>query len=364
MVDVSGINLVDLIGRDTVLKRAASTGGGEYHGSCPFCGGTDRFAVQPNGKGWSCRQCTPSWQDAIEYVKRRDGVGFKVAVEILGVPLDSQPKSTIRNFRKVDPNAPQLLGRDYIALNDVEWQESARRFCESCFDSLWSKDGKKALDYLLNRGINENVIQEAGLGFNAEEVRPMWGLTEVWLPRGIVIPWTYQGKFWKVNIRRPSGDPKYIQPKGGANGLYNASAIKADTTVVMTEGEFDSLVLRSHVPGIIPVATGTTSGARILRWVTAIETASRVVLAFDVDENGAGDKAALWWQEQLKDKALRLKPTAHDVTDMYLQGQNLWAWLEAQSLYYNRDATELETNERAKNRAEMAAMGYQLTEVL
>lgn len=363
MIDTKQINLVDLIGRDVKLKRAASTNGGEYHGACPFCGGKDRFAVQPNGKGWSCRQCTPSWQDAIEYVKRRDGVGFKAAVEILGLPLDSQPFNK-RQHRTIDPNDPQLLGQEYIALNDDDWQENARRFCESSFDTLWSGAGRKALDYLLQRGISEGVLEAAGIGYNAEEVRPMWGLTEVWLPRGIVIPWTYEGKFWKVNIRRPSGDPKYIQPKGGANGLYNASAVQKDTTVVMVEGEFDCLVLQSFVPGIVPVATGTTSGARILRWVSLVGIASQIVLAFDVDENGAGDKAAQWWLEQLGDKAVRVTPTAHDVTDMFRAGQDLWGWLEPYSLYYNRESTSEELAYREVIRAEMGRLGYTQVEVV
>lgn len=366
MVSTVNINLLDLIGRDTPLKKAAATNGGEYHAPCVFCGGHDRMSVQPNAQGggrWSCRQCTPSWQDAIEYVKRRDGVGFKAAVEILGLPLDSQPFNK-RQHRAIDPNDPQLLGQEYIALNDDEWQEHARRFCEASFDALWSVAGRKALDYLLQRGISAHVLEAAGIGYNAEEVRPMWGLTEVWLPRGIVIPWTYEGKFWKVNIRRPSGDPKYIQPKGGANGLYNASAIQKDTTVVMVEGEFDSLVLQSFVPGIVPVATGTTSGARILRWVSLIGIASQVVVAFDVDENEAGDKAAAWWLEHIGEKAVRLKPTAHDVTDMFKAGADLWAWLDKYSLYPRVETTPEQMAYRQQIRAEMEAAGYRLMEVV
>jgi DNA primase len=41
------MNLVDLIGRDTTLRKVASTHGGEYAGSCPWCGGDDRFRVWP-----------------------------------------------------------------------------------------------------------------------------------------------------------------------------------------------------------------------------------------------------------------------------------------------------------------------------
>ena len=37
--------LQPLIERDTPLKKAANTGGGEWVGACPFCGGKDRFRV-------------------------------------------------------------------------------------------------------------------------------------------------------------------------------------------------------------------------------------------------------------------------------------------------------------------------------
>lgn len=47
MINTSHINLLDLIGTDTTLKRVANTNNGEYHGPCPFCGGKDRFIVQP-----------------------------------------------------------------------------------------------------------------------------------------------------------------------------------------------------------------------------------------------------------------------------------------------------------------------------
>lgn len=361
MIDTKQINLLDLIGREVQLKKAANTGGGEYHGACPFCGGTDRFAVQPNGKGWSCRQCTPSWQDAIEYVKRRDGVGFKTAVQTLGMTLDSQPRGkTVK--RLIDPDAPRALG-EYIALNDTDWQESARVFCGESFDRLWSNEGAKALGYLRARGITDSVIESAGLGFNPEDTNSTWGLTDVWLPRGIVIPWMSGDKFWRVNIRRSSGDPKYQQVTGGANGLYNADAIVKDGIAVMVEGEFDNLVLQSHVKGITPVATGAMSWARVLRWVSLLSISQLVLLAFDVDENGAGDKAVTWWADKLGDKAIRRAPTSHDITDMWREGQDLQAWAEPYSLWYTRDDEPEELDVRREMRRQMLYL-YKNVEVV
>src|SRR6266508_118235 len=81
------IDLLELIGRDTRLKRVASTRGGEYAGACPFCGGKDRLRVQPARRRWWCRGCLGGerWQDAIAYIQRRDGVcDFAEACRRLG----------------------------------------------------------------------------------------------------------------------------------------------------------------------------------------------------------------------------------------------------------------------------------------
>jgi len=48
-----------------------STDGGTWGGTCPSCGGEDRFRIQPHFSGidwheggrWSCNQCHPKWSD-------------------------------------------------------------------------------------------------------------------------------------------------------------------------------------------------------------------------------------------------------------------------------------------------------------
>ena len=52
------VDLLALVGADSRLVKVASTRGGEYAGPCPFCGGEDRFRVQPEQGQWFCRQCS------------------------------------------------------------------------------------------------------------------------------------------------------------------------------------------------------------------------------------------------------------------------------------------------------------------
>lgn len=81
------VDLLSLI--PTKLKRVANVNGrgAEYAGACPFCGGADRLRVQPDMGLWWCRQCSESehWEDAPNYVMRRDSVTFVEALRTLGL---------------------------------------------------------------------------------------------------------------------------------------------------------------------------------------------------------------------------------------------------------------------------------------
>jgi hypothetical protein len=76
-------------------ERFRRTSRHEVHGPCPFCGGTDRFIVFDNGRGW-CRQC--NWKgDSIQLLRDRDGLSFVEAKRALG--LDCSPLSLQRRQR-------------------------------------------------------------------------------------------------------------------------------------------------------------------------------------------------------------------------------------------------------------------------
>jgi DNA primase len=336
-VDTQHIDLLSLIGSDTQLKKAASTGGGEYHGPCPFCGGTDRFRVWPHQtppRFW-CRQCERSG-DAIAYVRYRSDATFPEACRMLGLDLGTyraitaQPK--VSNTSNPG-NSPGNLRAGYAALTDAGWQEAAHHFCIAAAQRLQEPSGASAKAYLLGRGLTESVIISTGLGYNPRDQQAHWGNLKVWLAQGIVIPWRIDGRIWRVNIRRPvTGDGKrYVPLSGCANGLYQADEIVPGCSVLITEGEFDALTVTSNISipnmNLVAVATGSASGARLLRWVVGVDLAKTVLLAFDADK--AGDEAADWWNSVLGKKAIRLRPTQHDITDMWRMGEELDAWINS-----------------------------------
>lgn len=338
-MDTSGINLLSLIGRDVKLKKVAGTGGGEWHSACPFCGGTDRFRVQPNRKParFACRNCGASG-DAISYVQRRDNADFKTACDTLGLNLSKQratrairpaPQRVKTHHVDHETATPSQVNHDASALRDPAYQTAALDFCFDTINTLYSEEGQRARQWLHQRGLIDPILLSNSIGYNPTERRTTWGNTAVWLPRGIVIPWHIGGAIWRVNFRRPTGNPKYISAKGAANGLYLADTLEPGCIALLVEGEFDALLVRRLCPDLIhaglrPVATGSTTGGHALRWVTALSLAERVLVAFDTDE--PGERAARFWLDVL-DNAVRLNPLAHDVTDMFKADLNIRNWI-------------------------------------
>lgn len=329
MIDTASVDLLGLIGRDVKLRRVASTNGGEYAGPCPFCGGRDRFRVWPaRGRFW-CRKCGAQG-DAIDYIRRRNGLGFREAVEALGLPGRSTgPTASLARL----PSEP-------LAPPNANWQERGRVFAAECEVALWSEIGARALAWLRGRGLSDDVIREARLGYNAQdrwEDRGKWGLgpgRPIWLPRGIVIPWEIEGNLWRINIRRPlspaqeaRGEPKYIGPAGWANALYNADRLEPGRPAVLVEGELDALTVRQHAGDLaVTVATGSVGGARRTRWLARLAIASLVLVAFDADD--AGEEASAYWLKVLPN-ARRWRPYWGDANAMARDGADLRAWVMA-----------------------------------
>jgi hypothetical protein len=167
------------------------------------------------------------------------------------------------------------------------------------------------------------------------------GRKRIWLPRGITLPWYVDGGLWRLNVRRPltpaqiaSGQAKYMGPAGFANALYNADALRSGRgpcpAAVLVEGEIDALTIAQACGNeIAAVATGSTAGARRIRWVARLALAPAVLVAFDWDETqegaNAGERAAAWWLNALPN-ACRLRPLLHDVNSLP-DPQDVRAWI-------------------------------------
>jgi DNA primase len=324
------MNLLDLIGGDTTLCKVASTHGGEYAGPCPLCGGRDRFRVWPHDErpGYWCRQCSKKG-DGIQYLRDRDGLSFAEACDRLSIPQREASR------QKQVPELPRL------SLNPgPAWQAQARQFTQACEDRLWTSVGAKALDYLHQRGLCDETIRAARIGYHPAErlvSREVWGLSPspnrkkcLWLPRGIVFPWAVGDELWRVIIRRV-GDQvpkhkKYVSISGGGNTLYRVETLQPNAPAIIVEGVLDALAIAQEAVDLIAVvAAGSTTGGRLERWIGRVAFSSIVLVAFDADE--AGEAAAAWWLNALGTRAKRWRPYWDDPNAMLKDGADLRTWV-------------------------------------
>lgn len=332
-MDTSRIDLLSLIGTDTLLKPVARTNGGEFAGPCPFCGqGEDRFRVWPtprDGKPrYWCRRCGCKG-DAIQYLIDRDGRSFTSACALLGLSGSRSSACLQRAARPIIRQSPQRERDDWAALNDPAWSQSAQLFIARCIETMNGPHDTKGREYCRKRGLPDEIIAAHQLGYNPSRCIESWGQQKVTLSKGIVIPWFgLQQELWKVNVRRlDGGSPKYLAAGGSANGLFGVSEIRFGKPVVIVEGEFCAMSLQVSIGNTAAaVATGSVTGARLTRWLGCLALASTIVLAFDND--AAGEKATEWWQEKFP-QAIRLCPTRHDVNDMLMAGDDIATWLKS-----------------------------------
>lgn len=343
------VNLVHLAGADTQLRRLS---GDEHAGPCPKCGGDDRFHVTP--EWWFCRQCHERRGDAIEYLRWKDGLSFPDACEVLGGQRTATSGPRTKNTRGTAPPAVRI---PTTAPPGDLWQGRARSLVAYCEALLWETPA--ALAYLRGRGLREDTIRRARLGWSEGYPRKggrgedpaRWGLDATKYPRGVrvprgwVIPCEVGGQLRYVKVRRPQEDiaadtartgkdaPKYLCVAGGptAGVVYGLDDAQGATDVVLCEGEINALMLGQALEGVaVAVSVGSASspppGADALRVLARVP---RPWAAYDHDaagERGADKLQALWARVRRLSWPWGDRGEKYDLADAGRDGEDLAAW--------------------------------------
>ncbi len=343
-------DLLPLVESDSQVKRQ----GAYYIGPCPFCGGTDRFNLKQteNGWRWFCRYCGEGkYHGAIDYIMRRENLSFTEAVNKIAPGAAPSYPWLERARRAVE-------AKQEMAKPGQRWQERGKEYVKECMANLWKPENRRALDWLTARGFIPETLQRYGIGYNPNdrnEPLATWGMTgdgEVWLARGIVIPCASDsGELYYVKTRRPiqagSKEKKYIKVKGSKPGLFGHWNLRGAWLAIVTEGEFDCMILDQQAKDLAGVGTfgsATDSPMNVdpdlLRWHT---TAAYTCLVFDNDEQG--QDGARRFQEHLpRVKIMNLPDGYKDLNEAHLAGLDLAGWLcrETERLGIVEEETEME----------------------
>lgn len=333
------------------LKPSHSKDGLEYHGPCPWCGGTDRCAIWPQIGRFSCAirasGCGRSG-DAIDFLRtypHEQAMTYVEACEELGIDIDPRYRTTIKlPVVRSAPDGPPCAA----------WQKKALEAVELAEHCLWyTQPGRVYLDELHRRGLRDDILRAKRLGYwpLAKNGRwqqypfEQWGLTQemltpaqwergcIYVPDGLLIPWFAGGQLWKLTVKRPFARAKdemaYGQVTGSRECLYNADLLSAERPAMMEESVLCALSVEQEAGDLVaPIATDGVTRTRQERWIARLCLPPIVLQSFDQgDENGAGDAAAQWWCGVLPN-CVRWTPFAHDPNDMLRAGMDLRKWVE------------------------------------
>lgn len=335
MIDVDELkqrhNLRDVIGRD--LGKPHHRGATYDTYRCPLHREQKGYSLVVYDDHWTCFGACGTSGDVLTWMDKYHGMDFKAAVAALGgVDVPQNAPHTWKTNRLADaPAEPRAWKSDAVA-PDGTWQDYAQRVVERAQKYLWSSAprGMAALDYLRRRGLSDNTIRAAGLGYvpPSEDNDLTYGRVVYadWLKDngkpvrvavGVTIPHYADGELWGVRIRT-QGEIKYLSIAGGRAALYWADHLVERIPIMILEGEFDALVLWQVVGDLInPVALASASNAALdKRWLPKLVTAPVVLARMDAD--GAGAKALA----KLQALSPRIKPvdvpSEKDINDYYL----------------------------------------------
>jgi len=356
------LNILDLLQADgNVVKRVATTKGGEYAGPCPFCGGNDRFRTWPEqGEygSWWCRQCGRRG-DAIQYLIDYRKMNFREAAKYVGKEISSFTFSLAGRKATRSHQVP----RETTAPTDL-WQGRARRLVEESENWLFqpSTFGQKMLGWLKEcRGLSEETIKKFRLGLvpiDRWEGHEQWGLEPVFkddgtpkkirIPLGLTIPLCQDGKIYRIRIRRPKfalrseRDPRYYLLRGSDT---RALVLGRDREIhVLLESELDAILLSQQAGDLVGViALGNAQARPDQDAMAALGNCKLILVALDSDNAGAKE-AWQWWTKHFSTARL-WPPIAKDPGEMFQHGVNLQTWIEAGIDHYQGEIAEPEKEE-------------------
>lgn len=325
------MSFINVLNQDGLSpKYRSSTNNGEYSSSCPWCGGDDRFRIWPNqgnGGRWWCRRCQKAG-DAIDYLREKRSMNFSDAKNLIGNHSNINPHEQSKKYVYLYPSA--------------DWVTQANVYANRFRLNLSSLIGNNARDHLSRRGLKDQSVYSSYLGYNPSDLflsREDWGLgrelndnrnlKKVWIPKGIVIPYYFDGKIIRLKIRRDDvmpGESRYVVVSGSSSKpmMFGVS----DYWVVV-ESELDALLLWQEVGDFLGVVSLGNATAKPKDNVLAkLSMAKQILVALDSDD--AGKSASEWWINHFHGKAKRWPmPGAKDPSEAFERGLNIRLWAVA-----------------------------------
>jgi hypothetical protein len=214
-------------------------------------------------------------------------------------------------------------------------REDAERIALEAAERLWRPEGRAALSYLHDRGLEDATIKAARLGFADRTMVPGKDGSGSYPVSGVCIPWFDGDRLARINVRllppwkrRDGGETRYANAFIDGPKVYpGPEAIRPGLPLAVCEGEFDALLLHQLIGDFACVATfGSATSPVDPAALSAALACPSWWIAHDADP--AGDKEAAKWLGFPWCARVRPPAPAKDWTDAHRLGysvvRNLW----------------------------------------
>jgi hypothetical protein len=349
--EVQGIPMTDLnkIRQQISLTALAEEAGAKFdahhmRSRCPLPRHAgDRsslsFVTYENGMKWKCHSSCPSdanGGDVISFYMAWKEVDFKTAVQELSEWTGSQ------DSKPMPAPAPKQC------IQPQKWKERAAEFIAYAEKNL----NDAVIEYLRKeRGLSEVTARAFHVGYNPQNIfdDPIhWGLDgrKIWLPRGIVIPGLWRDEPHYIKIRRPlkndplgqyipkwdakdgASDIKFGGPRGGKSVLFRLELLDHLPVLILTEGEWDTMLLWEHCADLCDAGTIGGAQSRFDLLDLALLTGYQKIFVVH-DDDKAGDKGRdyIASMKAISPRIESISPPSHDLTDFWRVGGDLRVWV-------------------------------------
>ncbi|AXR64083.1 CHC2 zinc finger domain-containing protein [Leptospira mayottensis] len=320
---------------------------------CPFHDDrTPSFIVTPVKNLWHCMGACKTGGSAIDFVMKREGLGFNEAVEVL---LKFKPRPVSLGGKPQTPVAlEKALGRKIPTTEKLNSEERELIFQALAYYESTLRQNMNALSYLQTRKVgSEESISKFKIGYSdgslgkilpsrgsnvgrrAREVFKEFGIfgesgNEYFKAR-IVFPIFTQGRELcgmygrRVVASREVAIPNHLYLPGRHLGIWNEEDAFEKKELVLCESILDALTFWENGIRNVTCSYGIEGFTEVIQERILEKQIQKIYIAYDAD--AAGDKGAASVYQRLKDKGILihrvLLPLGMDVNEVAVRSEEV-----------------------------------------
>lgn len=321
---------------------------------CPFH--DDRhpsFIVTPSKNLWHCMGACKSGGSAIDFVMKREGLGFNEAVEVLR-KFKPREDASMRGKTVTPVALEKALGRKIPTTEKLSRDERDLIFQALVYYESILRQTQSALSYLQTRkvGSEESISKfkigysdgglgkilpsrQSNVGRRAREVFKEFGFFSEggheYFKARIVFPIFTPDKELcgmygrRVVASREIAIPNHLYLPGKHLGIWNEEDAFSKKELVLCESIFDALTFWENGIRNVTCSYGIEGFTEVIQERILEKQIKKIYIAYDAD--AAGDKGAASVYQKLKDKGILihrvLLPLGMDVNEVAVRSEEV-----------------------------------------